>query len=211
MYTHGHSPTRHQPYDFFVYIIDRIHALVHTSGVYVVHQSIMCCESHQRAGPIFLVASYGGMITMSPNDEAICVAYHYSRPSHMHTFHTPMIDGCHTRTHPRILIDTHTSTADTRPLRDLYGVDPTSNHARAGHAESLYIKMRNPELSFSSRAKKTNKGSPPPASRVEVPIAPCATSVRHAYICNYYMPPVTICLSTITNTCMPTPHAISTI
>ena len=73
--------------------------------------------------------------------------------------------------------------------------------------ESLYIKMRNPTLSFSSRAKKTNKGSPPPASRVEVPIAPCATSVRHAYICNYYIPPAIICLSIITIACTPTPHA----
>ena len=210
MHTHGHSPTRHQPYDFFVYIIDRIHALAQ-SGVYVVHQSIMCCESHQRAGPISLVASYGGMITMSPNDEARCVAYHYSRPSHMHTAHTPMIDGRHTQTHKRIVIDTHAAIADTRPLRDLYCVDTTSNRARAGHAESLYIKMRNPELSFSSRAKKTNKGSPPPASRVEVPIAPCATSVRHAYICNYYIPPAIICLSIITITCTPTPHTTSTI
>ena len=193
------------------YIIDRVHALVHTSGVYVVHQSIMCCESHQRAGPIFLVASYGGMITMSPNDEASCVAYHYSRPSHMHTSHTQMSDGRHTQTHKRILIDTHTSTTDTRPLRDLYGVDTQSNHARAGHAESLYIKMRNPEFSFSSRAKKTNKGSPPPASRVEVPIAPCATSVRHAYICNHYIPPTIICLSTLPITCIPTSPTTSTI
>ena len=37
-----------------------------------------------------------------------------------------------------------------------------------GHAESLYIKMRDPQLSFSSRAKKTNKGSPPPSQRPEV-------------------------------------------
>ena len=45
-----------------------------------------------------------------------------------------------------------------------YMIDRT----RAGHAESLYIKMREPDASFSSRAKKTNKGSPPPSSRKEV-------------------------------------------
>ena len=47
------------------------------------------------------------------------------------------------------------------------GVHINSIH-RTGHAESLYIKMRDPELSFSSRAKKTNKGSPPPSQRPEV-------------------------------------------
>ena len=151
------------------------------------------------------------MITTSPSDEAGCVAYNYSRPSHMHTSHTPMIDGCHTQSHKRILIDTHTSTADTRPLCDVCCVDTTNNHARAGHAESLYIKMRNPELSFSSRAKKTNKGSPPPASRAEVQIAPCAISVRHAHIYAYYIPPTIICLSTITITCIPTPHTTTTL
>jgi hypothetical protein len=39
---------------------------------------------------------------------------------------------------------------------------------RTGHSESLHITLRNPALSFSSRAKKTNKGSPPPSSRAEV-------------------------------------------
>ena len=40
-----------------------------------------------------------------------------------------------------------------------------------GHAESLYISPRDPMYSFSSRAKKTNKASPPPTKREEVPIA----------------------------------------
>ena len=38
---------------------------------------------------------------------------------------------------------------------------------RTGHAESLYISMRDPAVSFSARAKKTNKGSPPPTGREE--------------------------------------------
>ena len=39
---------------------------------------------------------------------------------------------------------------------------------RTGHSESLHITLRDPAMSFSSRAKKTNKGSPPPSSRAEV-------------------------------------------
>ena len=39
-----------------------------------------------------------------------------------------------------------------------------------GHAESLYIEMRDPRLSFSSRAAKTNKGSPTPLVREEAVI-----------------------------------------
>ena len=154
----------------------------HTSDVYVVHRSIVCCESSRHIGPISPVASYGGMITMSPNDEASCLAYHYRRPSHMHTPHTPMIDGCHTQTHKRIVVDTHAPAGDTRPLHDLLCVRTTNTRTHTGHAESLYIKIRSPELSFSFRAKKTNKGSPPHASRAEVPIAPSVTSVRHADI-----------------------------
>ena len=39
-----------------------------------------------------------------------------------------------------------------------------------GHSESLYIEMRDPRLSFSSRAAKTNKGSPTPPARHEAVI-----------------------------------------
>ena len=46
-----------------------------------------------------------------------------------------------------------------------------------GHAESLYINMRDPEASFSSRAKKTNKASPPPTGRAEV--RPCVCELMH--------------------------------
>ena len=70
-----------------------------------------------------------------------------------------------------------------------YMIDRT----RAGHAESLYIKMREPEASFSSRAKKTNKGSPPPTGRAEVcmlhPDCPtsefkCATQPHTSRMCS---------------------------
>ena len=140
--------------------------------MYVVHRSIVCCESSRPTGPISPVASYGGMITMSPNDEASCVAYHYSRPSHMHKPHTPMIDVCHTQTHKHIVVDTRAPATDPRPLYDLLCVLTINTRTHTGHAESLHITMRNPEMTFSSRAKKTNKGSPPPISRPEVSSAP---------------------------------------
>ena len=61
------------------------------------------------------------------------------------------------------------------------------NNARVGHAESLYIAMRDPKLSFSARAKKTAKGSPPPSSRLEV----CNVHIYiyvYIYICDASRP-----------------------
>ena len=48
-----------------------------------------------------------------------------------------------------------------------------------GHAESLYIEMRDPRLSFSSRAAKTNKGSPTPPARHEA-------AITHHIICDMH-------------------------
>ena len=42
-----------------------------------------------------------------------------------------------------------------------------STHTQ-GHAASLYIRRRDDEFCYSSRAKKTKKASPPPSQRTEV-------------------------------------------
>ena len=49
-----------------------------------------------------------------------------------------------------------------------------------GHAESLYIEMRDPKQSFSSRAAKTKKGSPTPPTRKEV-VPPVASYVIYIH------------------------------
>ena len=63
-------------------------------------------------------------------------------------------------------------------------VTPCRSH-RTGHAESLYIAMRTPANSFSSRAEKTNKGSPAPPSREEVYQLCSRQSVAAIYMSTY--------------------------
>ena len=88
------------------------------------------------------------------------------------TNHTHMIDACHAQAHNYLMVDTRAHATDTRSLSDLLCVLTINTRTHTGHAESLHITMRNPENTFSSRAKKTNKGSPPPISRPEVSSAP---------------------------------------
>ena len=55
---------------------------------------------------------------------------------------------------------------------------------RTGHAESLYISMRDPAVSFSARAKKTNKGSPPPTGREEA--GTWVLVLHHSHISRFF-------------------------
>ena len=67
-----------------------------------------------------------------------------------------------------------------------------------GHAESLYISQRDPMYSFSSRAKKTNKASPPPTKRSEVPIARRLKLLDCHHIIAYRLLVYARCISSMT-------------
>ena len=67
-----------------------------------------------------------------------------------------------------------------------------NNRTTPGHSESLHITMRDPRLSFSSRAKKTAKGSPTPPSRQEAVttlIFACIHCRHTSDVCEYCTQP----------------------
>ena len=124
------------------------------------HHLVAGLRHRQTARPLVMPAA----VRCSPS---VCVAYTntslslpFARPLHLSI---PNRDRfmwpCNSQ---------HTPPNHTMPIARISHTGMHQYSHRTGHSESLHITMRNPALSFSSRAKKTNKGSPPPSRRAEV-------------------------------------------